>query len=160
MTDRDAIFLLSDARQNIGQALVLVRKIARYEPGIAKVEVPRLRRLAERQLRLEAKAQIYEPPQFGWIVPVGIAAMSLLGIGGWVFKHHEETSLERYKLESIEKCIDENVATGMQREEASRICGELFTGRDLKGVFSELSKTIMIASVAITGIYILVRWKK
>lgn len=160
MTDRETLFLLSQSRQNIGYSEVLVRRIARYDPGLAKIELPRLRRLAERQLRLEEKANIYQPPQFGFpIVAVVIGGMSLLGIGGWVFKQHEETSLERYKLESIEKCIEENVNSGMDRAEASRICRELFTGKDLSDVFSELSRTIMIASVAIVGVYVVLRWK-
>ena len=160
MTDRETLFLLTDARRNINQSVVLVRKIARFDPGIARVAIPRLRRLADKQLRLEKKAQIQQPPEFGWVMPVIYGGMALLGIGGWVFKHHEDTSLERYKLESSAKCIDENVGAGMERVEAVRICNELFTGKDLSDVFSELSRTIMIASIAITGVWLVMRWKK
>lgn len=160
MNDRETLLLLSSARQNIGQAMVTVRRIARYDPGIARVELPRIRSLAKRQLRLEQKAGIRQSPELGWIVPVVMGGMALLGIGGYVFKHHEETSLERYKLESIENCISENVNAGMDRTEAARICGELFSGRDLSAVFSELSKTILMAGLAITGVYIVLRWKK
>ena len=160
MNDRETLFLLSSARQNIGQAVVHVQRIARYDPGIARVELPRLRRLAARQLRLERKAGIRQGPDLGWILPVVMGGMALLGIGGYVFKHHEETSLERYKLESIDNCISENVAAGMERGEAARICSQLFSGRDLAGVFAELSKTILMASLAITAVYIVLRWKK
>lgn len=162
MNDRETALLLSDARRNIAQMAVVVRKIARYDPDIAKVAVPRIRALVARQMRLEKKAGLafQQPPEFGWIMPVVYGGMALLGIGGYVFKHHEETSLERYKLESIEKCIEENVGAGMDRAEASRICSELFTGRDLGNVFAELSRTIMIASIAITGVYLFLRWKK
>lgn len=162
LTDSDTLFLLSEARHNIGQSVAIIRRIARDDPGIVRVEVPKLRRLAARQLRLEKKANIRQPLEFGiaFLVPAIMGGMALLGIGGWVFKHHEETSLERYKLESIEKCIAENVLSGMARGEASRVCSELFSGRDLSKVFSELARTITIASIAITGVYFLVRWKK
>ncbi len=160
LTGQDTRFLLSEARQNIGQSLVLIRRIARDDPGIVRVELPRLRRQAARQMRLEKKANIYQPLEFGLVGIIAVGSMALLGLGGWVFKHHEETSLERYKLESIDKCIQENVNTGMVRAEASRVCSELFTGKDLSDVFAELSKTLMIASVAITGVYLLIRWKK
>lgn len=162
MTDRETVLLLTSARQNIGQAMVLIRRIARYDPGIARVELPRLNRLAARQLRLERKANsLQPPPQLGFpIAAVIMGGMALLGIGGYVFKHHEETSLERYKLESIDNCISENTAAGMDRAEAARICSELFTGRNLSQVFSDLSKTIMIAGIVISGVYIVLRWKK
>lgn len=160
MNARQTLLLLSSARQNIGQAVVHVRRIARYDPGIARVELPRLKRLAATQLRLERKAGIRQVPQLGWILPVVMGGMALLGIGGYVFKHHEETSLERYKLESIDNCVEENVSAGMDREDAARICGELFSGRDLSAVFSELSKTILMAGLAITAVYIVLRWKK
>lgn len=159
MTDDETLFLLSDARRNIGQAVVTVRRIARFDPGIAKVAIPVLNRLAVKQLRLEKKAKIQ--PQLGFpIAAVVMGGMALLGLGGYVFKHHEETSLERYKLESIEKCIQVNEEAGVNTTEAARICGELFHGKSLADVFSELSKTLMIASVAITGVYIALRWKK
>lgn len=162
MTDQETLFLLSDARRNLGQVAVLIRKIARYDPGIAKVAVPRLRRMAAKQERLESNARASMPDQnLGFpFVTVIVGGMALLGLGGYVFKHHEETSLERYKLESIDKCIEENVGAGMDRAEASRVCRELFTGKDLSNVLSELSKTIMIASVAITGVFLFLRWKK
>ena len=162
MNERETLLLLSDARRNIDQMAVVVRRIARHDPGIARVALPRVRALIARQLRLEKKARVsfHQPPQFGLVLPIIMGGMALLGLGGYVFKHHEETSLERYKLESIEKCIEENVASGMDRMESSRICRELFTGTDLKGVFSELSRTIMIASIAITGVYLFLRWKK
>lgn len=158
---QDTLFLLSEARQNIARSLVLIRKISRDDPGIVRVELPRLRSLVGRQMRLEKKANIQQPLDMGFfIAPVIIGGMALLGLGGWVFKHHEETSLERYKLESIDKCIEENVKSGMVRAEASRVCGELFTGRDLSNVFSELSRTIMIAAVAITGVYFILKLRK
>lgn len=160
MNDQETLFLLQESRRNLGQAAVLVRNIARYDPGIARVEIPRLNRLAARQRRLEQKANIRQTPQFGWILPVVMGGMALLGIGGYVFKHHEETSLEKYKLESIDNCIEENVKAGMDRGEAARICGDLFSGRNLADVFGELSRTITIASVAIAGVYLLLRWKK
>jgi len=162
MNDGQTLFLLSSARHNIGQAMVHIRSIARYDPGLARMELPRLRRLAKRQLELERKANRLQPaPQLGIaFLPIIIGGMALLGIGGYVFKHHEETSLERYKLESIDNCVSENVAAGMERGEAARICSELFSGRDLSQVLTELSKTIMIAGLVITGVYIVLRWKK
>ena len=164
MTDAQALYLLSEARINIKESAVLLRKIARHDPGVARVAVPKLRKLAQKQERLEQKARMARPLQgpneLGWIMPVIYGGMALLGIGGYVFKHHEETSLERYKLESIDKCIEENINAGMQREEASRICRELFTGRDLSDTLSQLSKTITIASLAIMGVYVVLRLKK
>jgi len=159
MNDQQTLFLLSDARENICQSMALLRAIGPYYPDLARKELPRIRSLAERQIRLERRAEI-QAPQLGFpIALVVMGGMSLLGLGGWVFKHHEETSLERYKMESIAKCIEENINAGMNRPEATRICGELFTGKNLASVFKELSKTLVIASVAITGIYIFLRWK-
>lgn len=162
MTDRETLLLLSEARTNIAQCHQIITKIARYDPGVARMEMPRLRRLAERQNRLEAKAQTTQTTQdLGFVVTAAIVGgMALLGLGGWVFKHHEETALERYKLESIDKCIEENVSVGMGRPQASQVCGELFSGKDLSDVFKELSRTILIAGVAITGVYFALRWKK
>lgn len=161
MTDDQTLFLLSEARINIAQSEILVTKIARYDPGIARMEMPRLRRLADRQGRLEKKAQIRRPGDLGFIVTAAIiGGTALLGIGGWVFKHHEETSLERYKLESIDKCIEQNVNAGMGRPQASQVCGELFAGKDLSNVFRELSRTVLISAAAITAVYFALRWKK
>ncbi len=166
MNDRETLFLLSNARSNIGQSMALLQSIAPYYPAVARRKLRRMESLAARQIRLEnrvseAQAQCQYDPQLGaFIVPVIMGGMALLGVGGWVFKHHEDTALERYKLESIAKCIEENIKTGMDRAEASRICGELFTGKSIANVFTELSKTIMLASIAITGIYIFIKWRK
>jgi len=158
LTDEQTLFLLSDSRANIDASLTLIRIIGR--PDLVRVALPRLRRLSERQNRLEQKARVKLPQNLGLVGLITVGGMALLGIGGWVFKHHEETSLERYKLESIDKCVQENTNAGMGRAQASQICSELFTGQDLSDVFAELSKTILIASVAITGVYLFMRWTK
>lgn len=163
MNDDQILGMLADARQNIGQAAVTITRIARFDPGLAKTQVPSLRRLAKTQRRLERDVQLRLLPQvqpLGFITPLIIGGMALVGLGGWVFKHHEDTSLERYKIESIEKCVEENVGAGLSRDEASRVCKQLFGGRDLANVFSELSRTVLIASVAIVGVYIVLKWKK
>jgi len=159
MNDRETLFLLSDSRENISQSIALLRRIGAYDPDLLRKELPRMNALAGRQLRLERKAQM-QAPQLGWVVPVVMGGMALLGIGGGAFKHHEETALERYKLESIDKCIEENVKSGMQRQEASRVCGQLFGGKDLANTLTELSKTIMIGSLAIAGVYVVIKWRK
>lgn len=163
MNDDQILAMLGEARRNIGQAAVTIRRIARFDPGLARTRVPTLRRLAKTQRRLERDVQLRLLPQvqpLGIITPIIIGGMALVGLGGWVFKHHEDTSLERYKIESIETCVDENVKAGLNRDEASRVCKQLFGGRDLANVFSELSRTVLIASVAILGVYIFLKWRK
>lgn len=160
MTPDDILLLLGEARENIAQAHVTLRRLAHHDPRVARMELPRLRRMAKRQRSLERNVQIQRLPELGFaFLPVIIAGAGLLGLGGWVFKHHEETSLERYKLETMENCITQNMDAGMSREEANRICSELIRGKDLSDVFSELGKTILIAGAAVVGVYLVIKWK-
>ena len=71
MNDRATLFLLSDARRNIGQSMALLRALGPYYPGLVRKELPRIRSLAGRQIRLENKIMSQGPtPQLGFVFPV------------------------------------------------------------------------------------------
>lgn len=126
--------------------------------------MPRFKKLAGTQLKIERRASDLmerDQSQLGIIIlPIVIGGMALLGIGGWAFKHHEATSLERYRLETLEKCMSESMEAGLSRADAVNLCQRSIEKQGLSQVFNELGKTILIAGAVVAGVWMLIKWKK
>jgi len=126
VNDQDVIACIRQSRVDLGQAAVHIRRIARHDRAVARAQVPRFKKLAGTQLKIERRASQMlqdDVSDLGVIIlPIVIGGMALLGIGGWAFKHHEETSLERYRLETLDKCITGSMEAGMSRTDAVALC--------------------------------------
>ncbi len=163
LSDAEIVELIHGSSENLSGALAALSRLRALAPRLAALHAPVVRRLACQQAELERTSGIGTVDSLGSFIITAavIGGMSLLGIGTWAWKQHEETSLERDRLELMENCITEKTAGGMARGEAERTCARIYTGAGggIMESAQDVLKLSIIGGVLVLGLYAFIRWK-
>lgn len=163
LNESEIAALIHNSSENLSGAVSALSRLQKVVPRLASRHAPVLRRLAGQQAELERASGIGTEDTLGafFIPAIVIGGMSLLGLGTWAWKQHEETSLERKRLELMESCIQEKLKGGMARGEAERTCERIYmsTGGTLESA-QDILKLAIIGGVAILGLYAFIKWRK
>lgn len=148
--------LLSASRMNLRDAIFRIRALEHRAPRIAAQERGRLLGLMTEQRRLETLSGANPDPNLGaFILPLVYAGMGLAALGTWVFKHYQDTSLEKKRLEMFDQCVQAKQAVGASIEEAQHACMSLRAGPG-GGIIAQMSG--LLKNAALAGIAIGVVW--
>jgi len=147
---------LQDSRRILeGMERNLICQI-RGNPGDFERLYPRWGRLMQRQIALENALRIQQGANFsGIFIPIIIGGMSLLGIGGWIWKHRTDVEGEERYLDCLNRMIDEG---GMVPQEAAMVCKSESPG--VVSQLSDLTRNALILTFVAGGLFLIIKMKK
>lgn len=150
--------ILSDSRFMLKTTIAGISTLARFDPDKAAQGYNHIKPLVDRQLQLEEKFKPGVQPLgfIWWLIP--LAGTVLVGGGAYLWKHHEDVSLEKQRIDLYNNCINAKVAAGMTDANALKACQSLLNPDDFD--ISGLIRNLTILSVVLMGGYFVLKLKK